>query len=107
MTLGAAAVAQAGSLPLGRNFCLFRRWRCTRLLRQVVRWTARDHETGDDRLADHNHADGNEPGEQQLDPQRHGGGLSAWTCDGGRRTFISMEISKQRPFQGAESQRHR
>ena len=53
-------------------FRLFRRWRCTGLLRQVVRWTARNRETGNDRLAHRNHADGNDPGDQQLDPQRHG-----------------------------------
>jgi hypothetical protein len=28
--------------------------------------------------------------------------LSAWTCDGGRRTFIDMQASEQRPFQGAK-----
>ena len=58
-----------GSLAAGRrNFRLFRGWRYTGLLRQVVRLTARNREPGDDRLAHRNHTDGNDPGEQQLDP---------------------------------------
>ena len=33
--------------------------------------------------------------------------LSAWTFDSGRRTFIDIQTSEQRPFQGAENQRHK
>ena len=54
-----------GSLAAGRrNFRLFRGWRYTGLLRQVVRLTARNREPGDDRLAHRNHTDGNDPCEQ-------------------------------------------
>jgi len=45
--------------------------------------------------------------ETRSENARHPLALWAWTFDGGRRTFIDIETSEQRPFQGAENQRPR